>query len=169
MKTNFFLKQSYSGYSVKVLYLYIVFALIPLFANPPLKAYKLIALFILNTAFAGMLHFITKQWGLYICRGDVYYKTLRERRIDVQEIAGVKIMPTYYYSKFSHGVLKDSQGSPCYSVTLLRSLQEEMYTYEGSDADFQHDLHRNVICSAVYGKEAVEYLLHLNPNIEIIM
>lgn len=113
--------------------------------------------------------FIPRHWGLYIQQGRVYYKDWRERSIDVQEIVGIKIMQAYRHAHLCCGPLTDRQGDPLFMIILLRSLDDEMYTHRVDDVYFREEFRQHVICYAVYDKEAVEYLLYLNPNIEIIL
>lgn len=99
----------------------------------------------------------------------MYYKDWRERSIDVQEIVGIKIMQAYRHAHLCRIPLTDRQGNPLFTIILLRSLDKNMYTHRVDDVYFREEFRRHVICYAVYDKEAVEYLLYLNPNIEIIL
>lgn len=170
MKNDYFLKQSNAGLPMCAKAWYIIFSLLLLVIDPPLEKYTFIAVFALHTAFTGTLYFITSKWGLYIWRGQVYYKTLREHRINLQEIAGIKIAQEYIpIVTKTPTALTDSHGKPLYSIAVLRSLREEMRAFNGSELAFHNQFRHDIICYAVYDKDAVEYLLHLNPNIEIIM
>lgn len=168
MKTEFFLKQDHYRVS-SLVYSYALIAAIFAYGEYCMRDYFFAALLIFHTVFSGVLLFFMCKWGLYIQQGQVYYKAWRECSIDVQEIVGIKIMQEYVKAAYGYSPVTDLRGNPLFSITLLRSLDGEMYTFDENDVYFRQKFRRDVICYAVYDKEAVEYLLYLNPNIEIIL
>lgn len=168
MKNEYFLMRSYA-LPVLIAFLYAVLAAILILGISVLDASVFFFQFFILTAVLGTLFHISKKAGLYICKKDVCYKMLRKRSIDVQKIVGIKIIRSYAYLRPIYCPLTDLRRNPLFTVILLCSVQEEMNSFNKSDMEFMQTFHRDVICYAVYDKEAVEYLLHLNPSIEIIM
>ena len=168
MKTEFFLKQTHYGDDV-ILLLSAILAVVYAICVFVTRDVVVLCMLLFHMVFSGVSFFLLRKFGLYIRQGEVYYKTLRERSIDVQEIAGIKIMQEYVHTETGFYPQTDRHGNPLFSITLLRSLDGEMYTHDRDDITFRHKFWRHVIGYAVYDKEAVEYLLYLNPKIEIIL
>ncbi len=152
-----------------VAFLYAVLAAILVLGTSVLDASAFIFQFFILTAVSGTLFQLSRKAGLYIYQNDVCYKTLRKRSIDVQKIAGIKIIPSYVYLRPIYCPLTDLRGKPLFTIILLSSMQEGMHSFHESDTEFMQTFRRDIICFSVYDKAAVEYLLYLNPNIEIIL
>lgn len=163
MKNIFFLKQAYFGLPEVIASLYALFVMALLLG-------KDISPLPIPTVVAGILFLLAKKRGLYIQQEQISYRTLRHRSIAAHDIIAIKLMPAYFcVHDMGNYLLTDSNRNPLYSIMLLRSLREEMRTFQGDDIEFRQKFWRDIICFSVYDKEAVEYLLYLNPNIEIIL
>ena len=109
------------------------------------------------------------QAGLYIDGTSIYYKNLKKKQIDVNEIAAIRIArATTYGGKYSTGSnLRGIDGKQLYSMLFLKEYmgwwmpqQKDM-----SDCNFRTNFGEYIICSCVYDQSVIDYLLTLNPNI----
>ena len=125
---------------------------------------------ILSTFITFLLRRYYNSIGLYINGMNVYYKNIAKRNININEIAGIKIIQSYGAGGKYRGFypLKNRKGEMLYSAILLKTIFDEMYNYQQGDLWFNSNYKRQIICSVIYDKSTIDYLKILNPNIKII-
>lgn len=171
MSNQYFLKKSHINISAYVILIYITMVIVLLMIG--LRQAKvtigLASTFVFSTAMALLLMKYYNSIGLYIDNMNVYYKGLRIQNIDITMIAGIKIIQSYSTGKYrGFYPVKNRKEGCLYSAILLRSITDDMYNYQKGDLWFNADYKKQIICSVVYDKNAVDYLTGINFNIKIL-
>ena len=191
MKKTYFLRRS--NISILGIIGSVYLGLIICFSFIAFSRYDLICyLLLILMGITPILFFMYKYLssvGLYICGSDIYYKKIKNKKIDMGDVVGIRVIQSYgpeittryapmknigdlfYFVFMSSDVskpMRKSEGELLYTIFLLNEITDEMYNVQNGDLSFNQEFKRQIICSAVYCEEAVDYLKKLNPNIKII-
>ena len=171
MNNSYFLKKSHVGITSHtiIIYIIIIVFVISKFIKDSELSMPLIFVVAFTTVITNVIVKYDNSIGLYINGMNIYYKNIKAREIDFNEIVGVKIIQAYSAGKYrGFYPLKNQKGELLYSAIMLKSLTDEMCTYKKGDLWFNKDFKNYIICSVIYDKNAINYLKNINPNIKII-
>ena len=125
-----FVKQNHKNIKTVLLILYICFfgiSTIIMYANEKTRIVMSIFLILL---FLLVLYLskVFERFGIYINDNKVYYKTLLRKEIDINSIAGIKIIKAegqvnIAWSSFD---IKDKEGKNLYSMMFLSRIEDGM-------------------------------------------
>ncbi len=112
----------------------------------------------------------TDNLGIIINDNEVYEDAFfkKRRRINLNEIAGLVIIPEYEENRNIHYLIESKKGKTGYTMYWLDSVNDEMYNFKQYSFCFYNEFKKNIKYQCVYDKEAVDYLLTLNPDIKLI-
>lgn len=106
--------------------------------------------------------------GLYINNDNLCFKRLFSKTISAKEIKCIRLSPDFTKGFTGLEYLKDKNGNILYCMDFYASLyvKDEMNGY-----DFIENLKRLFVekhlGSCIYNKEALDYILSLNPDIKV--
>jgi len=170
MDNSYFLKKSHLGIIQHIIAIYIIFGILLVTAWLRSEDVRLVIVLIVITATASVTLQHEKSSGLYISGTTLIYKNVQRKNIDVLNIAGIKVMPAYGTTKYTgFSQLKDSNGNALYSAIFLKVVTNEMRLFQKGDIWFKSTYKKQILCSTIYERSAIDYLKILNPNIELLM
>jgi hypothetical protein len=118
-----------------------------------------------------ILYFIRlKKRGLYIHNQEILYKSnIFSRRIDSLDIKCIRLDHATYRSLDDRTkYLKDHNGNTLYYMYFYGSFYEKD---EMNSLEFIEEIKRSFVekklASCIYDKEALDYILSLNPDIKV--
>lgn len=171
MNNSYFLKKSHVSITPHVIIVYVLIIAFGIFKLVKDSQFSVVLFLVIafSTVIVSLIIKYEHSVGLYINGMNVYYKNLKTREIDINNICGVKIIQSYSVDKYKPFYpLKNHRGEFLYSAIILKSLTEEMVGYTKGDLWFVNDFKKHIICWVVYEKNAIDYLKDINPNIKII-
>ena len=170
MKTKFFLKQSYVRPEEPIWGLYAILSVICIGLAYRFDAYIKGGIFILVLTFISN-KFVKelKSYGLYIDEGTLYYEGLKSMYIKPEEIAAIKVNQAY--RKMAKGgsiPFEGKNGEVLYTISLLKSVDEDVERFSDGDIRFQEKHWKKIICTVVFDREAINCIKSLNSEIRIL-
>lgn len=170
---KFFLKKSHTNlsfipHSIVLSMMIFVFIIVLLIKNNELPMF-LTAIFVISIIVTYLIYRSEATTGLYINDASVFYKScIKKININVNEIAGIKILPSYGWKQYGgYYRLKDSDKRLLYSAFILKELNDEIVAYERGDIWFINNFKDHIICSVIYEKNGIDFLKNMNPEIKI--
>ena len=116
--------------------------------------------------FAIILNRHMHTWGLYVNADDIYFKLFKSYKVNVLEIAAIKIVPSITPNGTgSFQPIKDRDGVVLYSMVFLNHVIEGMDSHNTGDFHFCYAYKDSVMFYVIYDQSVIDYLLTLNPNI----
>ena len=172
MKKEYFLKHSHLSITITIyiaLSYIIITMLLCLVAIKFTRTIFPYVLIVLLGLFTTLLLRHINIMGLYINDTNIYYKNWKSHRIDIEEIAGVKVIQSYSTGgKYKGFYALTSENGPLYTAIILNEVLDTMHSFSKGDLWFNSKYKKQVICSVTYNKAAIEYLIKMNPSIRII-
>ena len=170
MKTVFYLKESWENDRFSVLTLLVFF--IVLFLMQGFYKENRVSLF--SYILLAICVFLCKRInhkisGLYINEINIIYRRLFfKRKIDAKNIKCIRLTPERISNK-NHDLLKDENGNILFQMFIYNNYYKKDNT---SNSYFKQEIKRMFVekqlACCIYDKEALDYLLTLNPNIKVI-
>lgn len=172
MSENFFVKQNHKNNKMAFLILYMILFFITsliITENKKYAIYGISALILLMIIIICMIR-IFESFGIYIIDGEMYYKIIKKKKIDMNKIHAIKIINSeakvnLAWSSFE---LKDDKREPQFSMIFLLEENENMKNYPYGDIEFINTYKVNVIMYSIYDEKLLKWIKERNNNIHII-
>lgn len=170
MKTVFYLKESWHNDRFDVFTLLVFFILLFLMQ----LFYKENSMNLVPYVLLAVCVFLYKRInrkisGLYINETNIIYRRLFfKRKINAKSIACIRLHPECVSNK-NHDLLKDENGNVLFQMFIYSNYYEKD---NASNSYFMQEIKRMFIekqlACCIYDKEALDYILTLNPNIKVV-
>ena len=170
MKTVFYLKESWRNDRFSVYTLFMFFIILFLMHG----LYKEISVSLVSYVLLAVCAFLykiinDKISGLYINETNIVYRRLFfKRKVDAKNIDCIRLNPESVSNK-NPDLLKDENGNTLFQMFVYNNYYEKDKI---NGCDFIEEIKRMFIekqlACCIYDKEALDYILTLNPNIKVV-
>ena len=133
------------------------------------------AILVTLALFAAVLTLLEKRAGILVCEETLFQVSLTKKvPIDTQEIAAVKIAraevvePNLKATYLSYVSLSSKDGTPLYSMFLLRQCDDATLRHSSGDEHFYLFRRKYIIEKCIYNQAIIDFLTARNPNLLII-
>lgn len=168
MKKTFFLEFSRN----KTLFAFFAYAFLWIFFIAIIKAINFITVIVFLLLLFLACYFKSQDAfaGLYIHNSTIVYKRVFLcKKIDINSVDCIRVEPEHIPSPMSSKKLKDENGNILFRMRFYHNYYEkdQMDGYDTIEEIKRFFIERQ-ICHCVYDKEALDYILTLNPNIKVV-
>lgn len=172
MNKSIFIKQNYKNIKGAFLLMYIILFAIITFGvviNARYCIFGAVSLILILAVFCYLIR-LFDSYGIYVTDGRIYYQTLRRSEVDINRIAGIKIIKSEAQVNlaWSTFVLKDKNKNELYSMIFLSDIEDGMKNYPYGDIEFLRTYRQNVVMYSVYDEKLLEYISESKDDIIII-
>lgn len=114
--------------------------------------------------------FRSLKTGIYIDGKDIYVQgDFRKKKVNTSEIKAIKITRYAMWGRMQTTYpQKDKHGNQLYSAVFLREIIPDIKDHY-NDLDIIKYYRKKVMFKIIYDKEAVDYILTLNPSIKLLI
>ena len=171
MENKFYLKPSRHDLRYDTFGALFVFSLL-FIAETVLNGFNVRLLYIVLLCFCLFIYNLKyhKNAGIYIDKKSIISKkAFFKKNVNINSIDCVRFQPEWENIWGIHKVLRDQNGN----ILFLMRFYHNYYEKDELDGyDFIEEIKRffveRQICHCIYDKEALDYILTLNPNIKVV-
>lgn len=175
IKMNKFIKRTYYNFSLLFIFIYVIIAfLVYGFIKSGCSfVFSMIFGILLIVILAITAVFFDKA-GVYVKNDELYDKFLYYKKLNICDIEAVKILKKRVNCKYYSGYLKKYiiknkriKSEFLYTIVFINKYEKKMDKYV-DEILFMCEYSKNILCSCVYDRELIEFILNKKPDVRII-